>query len=101
MRRASYLSLVRRTLSTAMMAAAVLFMASCGDDPTTPEPTPTPTPSVKVDEVVKWMDGRLQKEYMWMDEYNEKHSNFDLSLAWDKFLDKTLLSLTTNKADGG
>lgn len=88
--------------------ASVLFMASCGDDPTTtdpdnpsPSPSPTPTPSVQVSEVVKWMDGRLQKEYMWMDEYNEKHSNFDLSLEWDKFLDETLLSLTTNTDDGG
>lgn len=107
MRRASYLSLVRRTLSTAMMAAAVLFMASCGDDPTTPEPTPTPTPTPtpdpgkKVSEVVKWMDERLQKEYMWLDEYKEKHSQIDLSLEWDKFLPENLLKkLTTNTDDG-
>lgn len=106
MRRASYLSLVRRTLSTAMMAAAVLFMASCGDDPTTPEPTPTPTPTPtpdpgkKVSEVVKWMDERLQKEYMWLDEYNEKHAQFNLGLEWDEFLDKTLARLTTNTDDG-
>lgn len=107
MRRASYLSLVRRTLSTAMMAAAVLFMASCGDDPTTPEPTPTPTPTPtpdpgkKVSEVVKWMDERLQKEYMWLDEYKEKHSTFDRTLEWNEFLPKTLSLLTTNSDDGG
>ncbi len=85
------------------MAAALLFMASCTDDPSTDETNDSePTPSEKeVDEVVQWMDGRLQKEYMWMDEYNEKHSKFDLTLEWDKFLDKTLLSLTTNKEDGG
>lgn len=107
MRRESYLSFLRRTLSTAMMAAAVLFMASCGDDPTTPEPTPTPTPTPtpdtgkKVSEVVKWMDERLQKEYMWLDEYKEKHPTFDRTLEWNEFLPKTLSLLTTNSDDGG
>ena len=106
MRRASYRSFLRRSLCVAMTATA-LFLASCGDDPTTPtptpspSPTPTPQPSVKASEVVKWMDERLQKEYMWMDEYKEKHSQIDLSLEWDKFLPGNLLKkLTTNTDDG-
>lgn len=106
MRRASYRSFLRRSLCVAMTATA-LFLASCGDDPTTPaptpspSPTPTPQPSVKASEVVKWMDERLQKEYMWMDEYKEKHSQIDLSLEWDKFLPENLLKkLTTNTDDG-
>lgn len=36
-----------------------------------------------------------------MDEYNEKHSKFDLTLEWDKFIDETLSKLSTNADDGG
>ena len=38
------------------------------------------------DEVVVWIDERLQEEYYWMDEYNQKHSDFDFTLAYDAFL---------------
>lgn len=54
-----------------------------------------------MDEVVKWVDERLQNEYYWLDEYKEKLSTFDYSLAYDKFLSSSLLSLTTNMEDGG
>ena len=53
------------------------------------------------DEVVIWVDERLQQEYYWLDEYNQKHSDFDFTLTYDKFLSQTLLSLTTNGMDGG
>ena len=53
------------------------------------------------DAVVQWIDERLQKEYYWMDEYNEKHDTFDYTLSYDKFLSQSLLSLTTNELDGG
>lgn len=53
------------------------------------------------DEVVIWVDERLQQEYYWLDEYNQKHSDFDFTLTYDKFLSQTLLSLTTNTMDGG
>lgn len=53
------------------------------------------------DAVVIWVDERLQNEYYWLDEYNEKHTNFDFTLTYDKFLSQTLLSLTTNTMDGG
>lgn len=53
------------------------------------------------DKVVQWVDERLQKEYYWLDEYCEKLTSFDYSLAYDKFLSSALLSLTTNGADGG
>ena len=36
-----------------------------------------------------------------MDEYNEKRATFDPTLAADEYLDESLLSLTTNMADGG
>lgn len=109
MRRLShYTSVLRRTLSLCVAMSALVFMASCGEDPVpptptppTPSPTPTPTPEVTVSEVTKWMDERLQKEYMWLDEYNSKHSKFDMSLEEQEFLNAALRSLTTNTSDGG
>ena len=52
------------------------------------------------DEVTKWVDQRLQDEYYWLDEYKEKLSTFDYTLAYDKFLSTSLLSMTTNMQDG-
>lgn len=108
MRRASsYTTILRRALLGVAAVSSFAFMVSCGDDPTTPtptpspSPTPTPPPGKQVSEVVKWMDERLQKEYMWMDEYNNKHSGFDRTLEWDEYLGATLLSMTTNMDDGG
>jgi hypothetical protein len=108
MRRASsYTAILRRALLGVAAVSSFAFMVSCGEDPTTPaptpspSPTPTPPPGKQVSEVVKWMDERLQKEYMWMDEYNNKHSSFDRTLEWDEYLGATLLSMTTNMDDGG
>ncbi len=53
------------------------------------------------DEVVGWIDQRLTKEYYWLGEYAQKRSTFDFSLAYDKFLSSSLLSMTTNLQDGG
>ena len=53
------------------------------------------------DEVLAYVDKRLQEEYYWLEEYNEKRSTFDPTLAADEYLDESLLSLTTNIADGG
>lgn len=98
MRRASYCSFLRRSLCVAMTATA-LFLASCGDDPTTPEPTPTPEPEIS--EVVEWMDDLLSRGYYWLDEYNEKHDSFDFTLDGQKFLNENLLNrMETNLADG-
>ena len=52
-------------------------------------------------DVVEWMDGRLQDEYYWLDEYVEKRGTFDFSLEYDEFLSSALLSMTTNMDDGG
>lgn len=53
------------------------------------------------DAVLKHVDERLMYEYYWLDEYNEKRATFDPTLAADEYLDESLLSLTTNMADGG
>lgn len=53
------------------------------------------------DEVLAYVDKRLQEEYYWLDEYNDKRATFDPTLAADEYLDESLLSMTTNMADGG
>ncbi|MBQ3196748.1 MAG: hypothetical protein IJB63_01340 [Alistipes sp.] len=53
------------------------------------------------DEVLAYVDKRLQEEYYWLDEYNEKRATFDPTLAADEYLNESLLSMTTNMADGG
>lgn len=53
------------------------------------------------DPVITYMDDRLMKEYLWLDEYNEKRETFNYSLKYDAFLDDALLSLKTNIEDGG
>ncbi len=83
----------------AMFALCTLAMVACSDDPTANDNPDKPT-TKEISKVVEWMDGRLKNEYYWLDEYNEKHSSFDLTLAWDKFLDATLKKLTTNSDDG-
>ena len=66
------------------------------------------------DEVLKWVDERLQKEYYWLDIYGSavKNGKVDYTLSNDyqnkgysnpyqEFLDRTLLSLSGNEEDGG
>lgn len=61
----------------------------------------TQSGAAAVSEVTRWVDERLRNEYYWLDEYNEKRGTFDLSLAFDKYLSTSLMSLTTNTGDGG
>lgn len=53
------------------------------------------------DPVITYMDERLKVEYLWLDEYNDKRPTFQWSLKYDDFLEKSLLSMTTNIEDGG
>ena len=51
----------------------------------------------KDDEVNNAVDQYLKKMYLWNDEYKELSPDF--SLAYDDFLEKTLMSMTTNTLD--
>ena len=64
----------------ATLSVCALAMAACASDPTTGETPDKPTTDVEVDKIVEWMDGRLQKEYYWMEEYNDKRSTSILML---------------------
>ena len=65
------------------------------------------------DEVMKWVDERLLKEYYWLDIYGEAvkagkvdyklsndYQNKGYSNPYQEFLDRTLLSLSGNEEDG-
>lgn len=65
------------------------------------------------DEVLKWMDERLRKEYYWMDIYSEaadggkidyelskNYQSQGYSNPYSEFLDRSLLSLKGNEMDG-
>ena len=82
----------------AMLMLSTALMVSCSDDPTGDDNTGTE--DRPLNEIATWMDSRLKKEYYWMDEYIEKHAQFDLTLEWDKFLNNTLKKLSTNLDDG-
>lgn len=60
-----------------------------------------------MDEIAMYLDERLKTEYYWLDEYNAKWATFDFkverktSSAYNNMLEKNLLKMTTNQADGG
>lgn len=60
------------------------------------------TKSEGLDEVVKYMDERLKKEYFWLDEYNEKWNSFDFTVekrdetGYNNMLFNVLGSMTSN-----
>lgn len=56
--------------------------------------------ALNIHPLVEWIDQRLSTEYYWLDEYCEKRPTFDFTLPYDKFLETSLLSLTTNLDDG-
>lgn len=60
-------------------------------------------PSYPTDEdvdIIAYIDKRLAEEYYWLDEVEEKSSSFNRRLAWEEYLDNSLLKLTTNADDG-
>lgn len=60
-----------------------------------------------MDEIAMYLDERLKTEYYWLDEYNAKWATFDFkvdrktSTEYNNMLERNLLKMTTNLADGG
>lgn len=99
-------STLARRVSVAALSIFALALAACGSDPTgggsgsgSGSGSDTGT-TEEVDKIVEWMDKRLQKEYYWMEEYNQKRSTFDMTVEWDKYLGISLAKMTTNTDDG-
>lgn len=85
-----------RKLISAVIATLALACAS-------PYIPSIDNPSYPTDEdldIIAYIDKRLSEEYYWLDEVEEKSSSFNRRLAWDEYLDNSLLRLTTNADDG-
>lgn len=50
--------------------------------------------------IIGYIDTRLQEEYYWLDEVEEKSNQFNRNVEWERYLDNALMRLTTNVDDG-
>lgn len=51
-------------------------------------------------QIIAYIDSRLEKEYYWLEEVNEKSHLFNRNNQWENYLDTALAKLTTNLDDG-
>ena len=51
-------------------------------------------------QIIDYIDKRLNEEYYWLDEVEEKSASFNRTLHWKKYLDNSLRLLSTNVDDG-
>ena len=56
--------------------------------------------TAKDQDIIAYIDQRLENEYYWLDEVVEKSSYFNRNIKWDSYLDNALGYLTTNDDDG-
>ncbi len=79
----------------------VLFLVAC----TQPSYPGIDRPSgggntLKDQSIIDYIDQRLEAEYYWLDEVNEKCNTFNRSVAWKEYLATTLNRLESNSDDG-
>ena len=56
--------------------------------------------TVKDQSIIDYIDQRLEAEYYWLDEVQEKCNTFNRTVEWEEYLSTTLNRLETNKDDG-
>ena len=56
--------------------------------------------SDKDQNIILYINHRLEKEYYWLDEVEEKKSQFNRNAKWENYLDESLSRLSTNTDDG-
>lgn len=78
----------------------VLLCGSCAKQPYSGMDAPSSTKPNTEDAIIAYIDQRLEDEYYWLDEVNQKRSMFNRRLAWNEYLPNALSKLTTNKDDG-
>ena len=76
----------------ALLVAACTSNNSYIDDPT--------INSADNSKIIDYIDKRLQEEYYWLDEVEQRGSSFNRRLHWESYLDDALSKLTTNEDDG-
>lgn len=78
----------------------LLLCGSCAKQPYSGIDAPSSTKPNTENAIIDYIDQRLEDEYYWLDEVNQKRSMFNRRLAWEEYLDNSLSKLTTNKDDG-
>lgn len=80
---------------------ALLFLGlSCAQQPYAGIDVPSSTQPGTDNDIISYIDKRLEEEYYWLEEVNQKRSMFNRRLAWDQYLNHALSKLTTNEDDG-
>lgn len=86
------------------MRALILFIlllsVSCANPPYSGIDAPSSSKPATDSELITYIDQRLEDEYYWLDEVNQKRSLFNRRLPWDEYLPNALSKLTTNEDDG-
>lgn len=78
----------------------LIFGVSCAQQPYAGIDMPSSTQPSTDNEIISYIDKRLEEEYYWLEEVNQKRSLFNRRLAWDQYLSHALSKLTTNEDDG-
>ena len=78
----------------------LLLCGSCAKQPYSGMDVPSSTRPNTENEIISYIDKRLEEEYYWLEEVNQKRSLFNRRLPWEQYLNHALSKLTTNEDDG-
>ena len=78
----------------------LLLGISCAKQPYSGIDAPSSSKPATENEIISYIDQRLEEEYYWLDEVNQKRSLFNRRLPWEQYLSNALSKLTTNEDDG-
>ena len=87
------------TLPSALLYALCMLVAC--STPSYPSGIDRPATITELDrEVIAYIDKRLEEEYYWLDEVQQRGGSFNRNQTWDRYLSSALNMLTTNGDDG-
>lgn len=87
------------TLPSALLYALCMLVAC--STPSYPSGIDRPATITELDrEVIAYIDKRLEEEYYWLDEVQQRGGSFNRNQTWDRYLTSALNMLTTNGDDG-
>lgn len=78
----------------------LLLGISCAQQPYSEIDAPSQSMPPTESDIIAYIDQRLEEEYYWLDEVNQKSSLFNRRLPWEQYLSNALSKLTTNEDDG-
>lgn len=85
----------------AILLLISLLGVACANPPYSGIDEPSSSKPSTDNEIISYIDQRLEDEYYWLDEVHHKKSLFNQRLPWDEYLPHALSKLTTNEDDGG